>query len=462
MINHTRAAKRSSTRLFLLSGVLLGITPLFLTGCNNSAGVAASGSPAPAATNAVGSAGTQSATPVPSPTPTPLAKVKLTEPVRGIYLSGWTVGGTKRWGQLLDLVDKTEINAMVIDVKEDGMMSYKTDIPLAIEVNANHKMISDIDAKMDELRKRNVYSMARITCFRDEITAKKRLDLSVQTTGGKHWRDSSGHYWLDPYNKVNWDYNVDVAIDAAKRGFNEIQWDYVRFPSEGSKANRVYPAKTKDDKRSEARVIAEFLAYAKEKLKPYDVKVTADIFGLTVSAKPDDDMGIGQKIDLMIPHLDVICPMIYPSHYARGEYGIPNPNASPYRTVSKALDYAVPRVKGTNCTIRPWLQDFSLGVRYGVPEVKAQIKATREHGIEEYILWNASNRYTAAALIPPKPAKNKGAMQAKKPDAPATSTTATKGNASPAPATKTAGTATDSKTLPAKGPAGSPTPAATQ
>ncbi|MBC7808155.1 MAG: putative glycoside hydrolase [Akkermansiaceae bacterium] len=420
MNNFSSAVRRTSTHLLRL--VLLGgVTTLSITaGCNKANDVAAStpsggGAISPATGVAPGgtgqgtaaSAGGQTDTPAPDASPAMVEKVKMTEPVRGIYLSGWTAGGTKRWGQLLDVIDKTEINAMVIDVKEDGMMSYKTDIPLAIEVGANHKMISDIDGKMAELRKRKVYSIARITCFRDEITAKKRLDLSVQTAGGKHWRDRSGHYWLDPYNKANWDYNVDVAIDAAKRGFNEVQWDYVRFPSEGSKANRVYPAKEKGDLRSEARVIAEFLKYAKEKLEPYDVAVSADIFGLTVSAKPDDDMGIGQKMDLMTPHLDLICPMVYPSHYNRGEYGIAYPNASPYKTVSVALKYAVDRLKGGDCKIRPWLQDFSLGYRYGAPEVRAQIKAAREHGIEEYLLWNASNRYTTAALVPLKPAKKK-------------------------------------------------------
>jgi hypothetical protein len=239
------------------------------------------------------------------------------------------------------------------------------------------------------------------------VTARKRPDLAVQRTDGSPWRDRSGHYWLDPYNKKNWDYNVDVAIDAAKRGFGEIQWDYVRFPSEGARAGRIYPAKEKDDLRSEARVIAEFLQYSREKLKPYNVKVSADVFGLTVSAKPESDMGIGQKIDLMLPHLDVVCPMIYPSHYARGEYGIAHPNASPYRTVSLALRDTVERVKGTDTKIRPWLQDFSLGVRYGVPEVRAQIKAGRDRGVTEYLLWNAANRYTVSALIPPKPKPSK-------------------------------------------------------
>jgi hypothetical protein len=333
--------------------------------------------------------------------------VKLDEPVRGIYLSGWTTGGTKRWGQLLDIVDETEINSVVIDVKEDGMMSYAADIPLAVEVGANHKMIPDIDAKMEELHKRKIFSIARITCFRDRLVARKRPDLAIQRADSSPWQDPSGHYWLDPFNKTNWDYNVDVAIDAAKRGFGEIQWDYVRFPSEGDRTTRRYPAKEKYDLRSDARVISEFLQYSREKLKPYNVKVSADVFGLTVSAKPDYDTGIGQKIDLMTPHLDVVCPMIYPSHYSRGDYGIAHPNASPYRTVSIALRDSVKRVKGTKCKVRPWLQDFSLGVRYGVPEVRAQIKAGRDRGVSEYLLWNAANRYTVAALGKAKPERRR-------------------------------------------------------
>ncbi|MBC8142062.1 MAG: putative glycoside hydrolase [Armatimonadetes bacterium] len=417
------AEKESSIMKSFLCGAAFAGATLLLSGCQSgNGGMTTTASPTTVAASAspVAVATAPTPTPVPSPSPTPPGlQVKLTEPVRGIYISGWVTGGTTRWNELLNLVDKTEINSVVIDVKEDGMMSYATPgIPLAVAVGANQKMIPDIDAKMAQLSKRKIYSIARITCFRDRITAKKRPDLAVQTTGGAPWRDRSGHYWLDPYNKENWDYNVAVAADAAQRGFGEIQWDYVRFPSEGARAGRVYPAKTKGDLRSEARVIAEFLQYAREKLKPYNVVVSADVFGLTVAAKPDYDMGIGQKIDLMMPHLDVVCPMIYPSHYGRGEYGIAHPNASPYKTISFAMRDSVARVKGTNCRVRPWLQDFSLGVRYGEPEVRAQIKATREHGVEEYLLWNASNRYTASALVPLKvKTEPKSAKKAAKPAA---------------------------------------------
>lgn len=420
---HHRGAAAASLLLVLLL--------LSAQGCQNgdTSAAAPSGDTAAAAPNAPGQNGRQEAAGGAAGTEQQEAslseadrikanvpKPPSDEPVRGLYMTGWTTGGTKRWGQLLDLIDRTELNAVVIDVREDGELAYDVDVPLAKEVKANAKMISNIDAKLAELRKRNIYPIARIVCFRDEVAPKKRRDLAVQKPDGTPWRDASGHYWLDPYNKKNWDYNIDVAIDAAKRGFGEIQWDYVRFPSEGGLNTMRFPAKAKDDTRSKARVIANFLEYAYERLKPYGVVVSADIFGLTVSAKPDDDMGIGQKIDLMAEHLDYICPMIYPSHYNKGEYGIPNPNASPYRTVHKALDYATDRMKGKRCKIRPWLQDFSLGHRYGVAEVRAQMKASREHGINEFLFWNAGNRYTAAAFAPSKEiqaerARKKGTKQ---------------------------------------------------
>ena len=349
---------------------------------------------APAADAPRAAEGTQSAAPKPD------------GPVRAAYISGYSAGSA-RWDQMLALVDKSELNALVIDVKEDGMISYDTDIPLAVKVAASHDLVPGIDEKLDELKKRKVFAIARITCFRDKIVPKKRPDLAIQRPDGSPWRDRAGHLWLDPYNKENWDYNVDLAVDAAKRGFGEIQWDYVRFPSEGRSRPHVFPAKKKDDLRSEARVIANFLKYAREKLRPYNVVISADVFGLTTSASPDYDLGIGQKLALMTPHLDYICPMVYPSHYARGEYGIPHPNASPYRTVFRALKDGQQRVKGTNCKIRPWLQDFSLGVRYGERQVRDQIRAARDNGIHEYLLWNASNRYTSAALIPPPPKKSK-------------------------------------------------------
>lgn len=386
-----------------------------LAGCSSDGPPAANSAPAAATTTTAESSKgasteaaappaaapeTSAATPA-NDTPPAAAAAPTAEPVRAAYASGWTAGGTTRWAQLLDLCDKTELNALVIDVREDGMVSYDTDVALAKTSGAHKQFIRDMDAKVAECKKRGVYSIARITVFRDKIVPRKRPDLAIQFADGRPWRDRAGHYWLDPYNQTNWDYAVDVASDAAKRGFNEVQWDYVRFPSEGKRSTRRYPARPKDETRSEAQVIAAFCKYAKEKLAPTGVKVSADVFGLTTSAS--DDLGIGQRLELMAPHLDVVCPMVYPSHYGRGAYSIAHPNASPYKTVFIGLKAGMKRLKGTNCVMRPWLQDFSLGgVRYGEKQVRAQIEAARANGVNEYLLWNASNRYTTAALVPPK------------------------------------------------------------
>jgi len=369
------------------------------------------GRPAVNASSTVVSPGTPPVAKATTQTLPPTAKTntgpaKPAEPVRAIYLSGYTTGTKDLWSRALSVVDKTEINAVVIDVREDGMISYVTDIPLAKATGANKKLVLNIDEKLAECKKRNIFTIARITVFRDKIVPRKRPNLAIQFPDGSPWRDRAGHYWLDPYNTENWDYAVDLASDAAKRGFDEIQWDYVRFPSEGKRATRRYPARKKGETRSEARVIADFCKYAKEKLEPLGVALSADVFGLATSA--DDDLGIGQKLTLMAPHLDVICPMVYPSHYGRGAYGIAHPNASPYRTVLIGLRAGNKRLKGIDCKQRPWLQDFSLGkVRYGEKQVRAQIKAARDNGIREYLLWNASNRYTTAALVPPKPKKTR-------------------------------------------------------
>ena len=435
-MTHT-TRRLSKTRFAAVTTVLLAAAPFLwtLAGCRSDApptvpplaassvtpSAANSSAPPPVTehseTSPVGEAPAPAATPdraatVATPVPS-AAKTTPAGPVRALYMSGWVAGGTTRWKQLLDIVDKTELNAVVIDVKEDGMLSYAApNVALAVEVGANQKMIPDVDAKLAELKKRKIYAIARITVFRDKIAARKKPALAVQRPDGSPWRDRSGHFWLDPYNQQNWDYNVAVAQDAARRGFDEVQWDYVRFPSEGARSGRRYPAKAKTDARSEARVIADFLAYAKEKLGPSGVKVSADVFGLALSA--DDGLGIGQKLALMVPHLDVVCPMVYPSHYGRGSLGVSHPNAAPYQTVLRALRDGNKRLKAIPnhaCTMRPWLQDFSLGVRYGEKQVRAQIQAARANGVKEYLLWNASNRYTTAALVPPKPKKSRQARQ---------------------------------------------------
>ncbi len=322
--------------------------------------------------------------------------------VKGLYLNAWTAGSSRRMSQLIALADSTEINSFVIDVKDvTGYVSYATGVALARQIGADKEIrIRDIRGLLERLRQHGIYPIARIVVFKDQLLAKRRPDLAIQKEDGSVWIDHNGELWIDAFNREVWDYAIALAREAVLLGFSEVQWDYVRFPDVPDRFMKtaVYPARagrTKED------AIREFLKYSREQLADLGVPVTADVFGLTVSAPTD--MGIGQRWEKMVDVTDVLLPMVYPSHYAKGSYGIPVPNADPYTTVKKAMDYAVERTRGVEgaASIRPWLQDFTLGwPSYGAAEVRAQIQATYDAGLEEWVLWNPSSRYTAAALAP--------------------------------------------------------------
>lgn len=331
--------------------------------------------------------------------PAPL--VPKPEVVRGIYLNAWAAGSSRRRAQLIELAERSEINTFVIDVKEAGEVSYHSGVGLARAIGAGRGYIPDPRGVLATLRAAGIYPIARIVVFKDPVLAEQRPDWAIQREDGSLWEDRQGARWVDPYNREVWDYNIDLAREAVLLGFSEIQWDYVRFPDVPARLMRdaVFPAR---DGRSRTQAIREFLRYSRERLADLGVPVTADVFGLTVSVR--NDMGIGQQWEEMVDVTDALLPMIYPSHFARGSYGIPVPNAAPYQTVKKALEFAVRRSAGVAgaAAIRPWLQDFSLGwPSYGAAEVRAQIQATYDAGLTEWILWNPASRYTAAALAAP-------------------------------------------------------------
>lgn len=320
--------------------------------------------------------------------------------VRGIYLNAWASGSARKMERMIELARRTEINSFVMDVKDvSGYVSYRTGVAIARQIGADQDIrIRDIRATLARLREEGIYPIARIVVFKDELLARRRPDLAIQRADGSVWRDHNGELWVDAYNKDVWDYNIALAREAVMLGFSEVQWDYVRFPDVPSRYMRdaVYPAR---NGRTREDAIREFLAYSREQLSDLGVPVTADVFGLTVSA--GDDMGIGQRWAKMVDVTDVLLPMVYPSHFARGSYGIPVPNADPYQTIKKAMEFAVRRTEGIEgaATIRPWLQDFSMGQPpYGPAEVRAQIQATYDAGIQEWILWNPGSNYTEGAL----------------------------------------------------------------
>jgi hypothetical protein len=315
-------------------------------------------------------------------------------PVKGIYVTSYTASESGRMSKMLDLADTTEINAFVIDVKDDlGMVTYDSQAAMAKEMGLVEKRIKDIDAMIATLNEHGIVPIARVVCFKDTNLAKAKPEWAVRSVKGGKWEDRNGLNYVNPYSHDVWEYIVQVAEDAARHGFREIQFDYVRFPTDGPISEAVYPGEycSKED------AIAGFLAYAHARLEKLGVWVSADVFGIVIMDTPDTAT-IGQKYYKVARNVDIVCPMVYPSHYYSGSYGLDNPDASPYELVTAAMKETNIRLAGTGALGRPWLKDDDYGVDYGVEEVKAEIKAAEQQGFSEWLLWNAGNQYTKGAL----------------------------------------------------------------
>ncbi|KAB3533578.1 glycoside hydrolase [Alkaliphilus pronyensis] len=328
--------------------------------------------------------------------------------VKGIFMTGHSIGLTQRFNRMLELTDETVINSWVIDVKDDyGTMTYKSNIKMVNEAGADKIIkVKDFPAVMETLRKHDIYPIARIVTFKDKQITAHRPDLAIKTNTGEVWRDRKGDSWLNPYNKESWEYVVSIAKEAAEMGFKDIQFDYVRFPTDGNRAIIDYGEAGKN--ATMAETIAAFLQYAREELKDYGVYISADIFGLVTTVS--DDMRLGQHLESVAVSADILLPMVYPSHFGLGSYGVPIPDLDPYTIIFTSMNTARERIEAIEtdkpkAVLRPWLQDFTasyLGAGYyqvyGTEEIKAQIKATYDAGLEEWVLWNAGNRYTWDAL----------------------------------------------------------------
>jgi len=335
---------------------------------------------------------------------TPSLRVEKPE-VKGIHVTSWVAGEPKLFADLIRLVDETELNTMVIDLKEaDGRIGYEADLPLARSAGSIEKRIRNLDRLIEECKKHNIYKIARIVLFKDTYLAEKRTDLAIKSQStGEVWRDYKGDAFTSPHLTEVQEYNIALAEDAARRGFDEIQFDYVRFPSDGPLKDILYPEGHNEEKA--IATITAFVERAKERLAPFNVKLSVDVFGLTTLS---DRVGIGQNFKQLIDSADYISPMVYPSHYWKGSYGYKNPNSVPYEIISAALKDAIKRSvdekqpeEVVKNKIRPWLQDFTLGSpRYGAEEVRIQIKAAHDLGIHEWLLWNPVVRYTREALVP--------------------------------------------------------------
>jgi hypothetical protein len=331
------------------------------------------------------------------------ARLPKPEAVRGIYVGSWSAGSANRLPTLIRLAEETEINTFVVDIKEAlGEVSHRTQVPLARQVGADRNpAIADLRGLATRLREHGIYPIARIVVFKDPLLAQARPEWSIRRANGSPWVDDKGVHWVDPFNQDVWDYNIELAREAIALGFSEVQWDYVRFPDvpQSYLRDAVYPARAG---RTMADGIREFLSYSRERLDMPDVPQTADVFGIVTTAR--QDVGIGQVWEKLSDVTDVLLPMVYPSHYPRGTWGHPLPNAAPYHIVKRAMDDAVSRSAAIEnaATIRPWLQAFNMGQPpYGPFEIRAQIQAVYDAGLTEWILWSPSARYTREAFADP-------------------------------------------------------------
>lgn len=315
--------------------------------------------------------------------------------VRGIYVNAVAAGSPTRLARLLELAGRPTINTFVVDVKERGEVSYGSDVALAGEIGATRDFITDLPGLLRTLREHEIYPIARIVCFFDPVLAEARPELAIRTVSGDIWLDpESGLPWVDPFNAEVQAYNIALAQEALDAGFAEVQWDYVRFPDQldSVRADMVFPAA---DGRTAELVIRDFIAGSRAALAASAAPVTADVFGRVITV--ESDSLIGQNFDQLLQVTDVLLPMVYPSLYAPGRFGVPDPEAEPYTVVRAALDSAVvrrARAGTVRATLRPWLQAFTLGsTAYGAPEMLAQIRAVEDAGLTEWLFWNPDSQY---------------------------------------------------------------------
>ena len=371
--------------------------------------------------------------------------------VKGIYVTG-AMAGTSNMDSLIDLVDRTELNAMVIDVKNDeGHVVYEMDSELVEDIGAVKKYISDMPGLIRKCKEHGIYLIARIVAFKDPFLAENRVDLALHDKDGKVFRDKSGLAWVNPYSREVWDYLLEIARQAAAAGFDEIQFDYIRFSTDSGMAKVDFGPEALG--RDKEQAITEFTAYAAKELHGLGVPVSADVYGIIIDSKLDASI-VGQDYYEMAKYLDYISPMVYPSHYGPGNLGLAVPDAQPYETIYRSMNASrkvlagmgrekeagqvsgngvsdngisgngLPEREGAvsensislspnpeiRANVRPWLQDFTATwvkghIPYGPDEIRAQIQAVYDAGYEEWILWNASNRYTEGGLLPEETAE---------------------------------------------------------
>jgi hypothetical protein len=348
--------------------------------------------------------------------------------VRALYVNRFAAQSPRRIAALVRIADETEVNALVVDMKDEFGLNYESADP-AIARNAGTMVkVTALRALLDTLKAHDVLPIARIVVFKDSVAARVNPDDVIRRADGSAWRDRQGLTWVDPYSARIREYNLKVAEELVRLGFGEIQFDYIRFPE----PYRSLPAQHFPRSAGVARpdAIAAFLREARTRLNALGVRSTADVFGLVTTV--NGPLEIAQHWERLAPVTDVLLPMVYPSHYPRGSLGVARPNASPYDIVHRALVRARERDEALGIGgehVRPYLQAFTLGApAYGPAELRAQLRATYDAGYEGWVLWHPGSKYEpfvpAFERTLAKRARRGGAIAATAGTSPSTATAA--------------------------------------
>lgn len=331
-----------------------------------------------------------------------VSHIATPESVKALYITSWVSGVSSLRDKILKIADDTEINSIVFDIKDyTGKISYPVEDPELVKINSSERRIPDLRKFTNLLHEKNLYVIGRVASFQDPYFVSLHPEYAVKTNTDKEkvWKDRKGISWIDAGEKPVWDYLVKIANDAYAQGVDEIQFDYIRFPSDGNMKDIYYPESEGKDK---SEVLTSFFEYLRSSFTNNQPVISADLFGMT--ATNSDDLGIGQKLEPALINFDFVSPMVYPSHFPPKWNGYTDPQAKPYEVIFYSMSKAVGRAKAIGVSekkLRPWLQDFGLyGEHYGAKEIRDQIQATYDVGLSSWMLWDPSNNYYAGGLLP--------------------------------------------------------------
>lgn len=328
--------------------------------------------------------------------------IETPESVKGVYMSSWVASSSRLRSNIIDMIDRTEINAVMIDIKDStGKISFLVDNEEINQYGSTENRIRDIKELIKELHEKDIYVMGRISVFQDPYLAVEypKLALKRVSDSSAVWKDRKGLSFLDPNNTDVWDYTVAIAKESYDVGFDEINFDYIRFPSDGNISDIDYGL-TPDQTRADS--IERFFAHLRSELHNDEIQIpmSADLFGMVTTVS--DDLGIGQVLEQALPYFDYIAPMVYPSHYPKNWNGYSNPAAKPYEVIYAAMQGGLAKVTAAGydaSVFRPWIQDFDLGATYTADMVRDQIRALEDLGIDSWLVWDPANTYTESAFL---------------------------------------------------------------